>query len=71
MLIRFKAQTREIAQIGAQKPKGGLLAQPALDGWLGIRIGLMAQSVQRRSPRNLIWSSEAWVKVGNDLLTTL
>ena len=29
------------------------------------------QSVQRRSPRNLIWSSEACVKVGNGLLTTL
>ena len=35
------------------------------------RSSVAAQSVQRRSPRSLIWSSEAAVKVGSGLLTTL
>ena len=54
-------------EVAAQKAKGGLLAQPALE----FDLPMSAQSVQRRSARSLIWRSEAAVKVGCGLLTIL
>lgn len=51
----------------AAKEKGGSLARPTLK----IKFVGDAQSVQRRSERILIWRSEAAVKVGTGLLTTL
>lgn len=53
-------------QIRSKKKRAGCLRNPP-SNW----IDRSAQSVQRRSARILIWSSEAAVKDGSGLLTTL